>query len=147
MKAMNNILYDTILNYLILFICNLQDNTCTKIKNTNYMSVGDDGRHVGGFLDLSIDDYIDGLVSAAALNGLAGRVLGFDAASGRYIIEIENGHGNTRIKSCDLLTEEDLDDAEGVGEMSGRGCHDDLNFSRIPAGGQSESLSADPACL
>ena len=76
---------------------------------------------------------------------------GFDAASGRYMIELENGHGNKRIKRCNFLTEEDFDDAEGVEDdvpsASGSDCHDQLNFSRISARGKSESLSAATACL
>jgi hypothetical protein len=128
-------------------------------------SVGDGGNAGGGkvktvasSVDLEGDDVkigdvvgIDGLLNAPSLNGLVGRVLGFDAASGRYMVELENGHGNRRFKRHNLLTEEELDDAEGVEEdesgVSGNGSHDEMNFSRADAGGQSESLRAAPACL
>jgi hypothetical protein len=83
--------------------------------------------------------------------GLVGRVLGFDALSRRYMIALENGYGNKRIKRCNLLTEGDLNDAGGVEEdvscTSGSECHDALNYSRISARGPGESLSAAPACL
>ena len=56
-----------------------------------------------------------------------GNVLGFDAASARYMIELENGKGNERIKRCNLLAEQDWDDAEGV---DGIDCHEVINIGR-----------------
>ena len=99
-------------------------------------------------LDLQIGEVvvIDGLLLAPDLNGLVGKVPGFDAASARYMIELENGKGNRRIKRCNLLTEEDLDDAEGVENddscVSGIVCRYEINIGRASAGSQGENLSA-----
>ena len=55
---------------------------------------------------------IDGLTSAPELNGRIGCVLGFDSCSGRYEIDVE-GFGAKRIKRCNLLIEEDVEDYDG----------------------------------
>ncbi len=78
--------------------------------------------------------YIDGLTSAPELNGRIGCVLGFDSCSGRYKIDVE-GFGPKRIKRCNLLIEEDVEDYGGdvedvnafdVSELSSGPCDLDI---------------------
>ena len=43
----------------IYFILDLQENIYTQVPKTHYMSVGEAGRHVVGFLDLFIDVFLE----------------------------------------------------------------------------------------
>ena len=99
------------------------------------------------------------LIQDPSLNGRLAKVLGFDADSGRYMVELEDGLGSKRIRRANIATEEELEgsvdsedlvDAECVEEdesgVSGYCYHSKSIFSSLSAGGQSESLSAAPAC-
>ena len=43
----------------ISFILDLQENIYTQVPKTHYMSAGEAGRHVVGFLNLSIDVFLE----------------------------------------------------------------------------------------
>ena len=103
---------------------------------------------------------IHGLIQSPSLNGLVAKVLGYDAGSGRYKVEMEKGLGTRRVKRANISTMEELDesvdseelddesvDAEGVEETTGNGCHSKFIYSRMSASSLSESLSAAPARL
>jgi hypothetical protein len=119
---------------------------------------------------------IDGPVSSPALNGCVARIHGFDAQTGRYMLDLELGKGIKKFRRANFLTEEDLDDLGGSSCCSGTGCHDvvkdcieedfvdavcvedvvpcvsgnacldELKFRRMIARSLSESLCAAPAC-
>ena len=51
---------------------------------------------------------IDGLVSAPSLNGCAAQIQGYDALSGRYMLDIQHGKGIKKFKRENSLTFDDL---------------------------------------
>ena len=58
MKPISNIVYQ-IQYFTISVILDLQENIYTQIPKTHYMSAGEAGRHVVGFLDLFIDVFLE----------------------------------------------------------------------------------------
>ena len=59
---------------------------------------------------------IQGLQSLPHLNDTTGIVFGFDVASQRYKIQVEDG-SMKKIKRCNLVSEEDLDDDDFVSAL------------------------------
>ena len=51
------ILLDTIFSYI--FILDFQGNIYTQVPKAHYISAGEAGRHVVGFLDLFIDVFLE----------------------------------------------------------------------------------------
>ena len=57
MKPISNIVVQ-IQDFTMSFIWDLQENIYNKVKITHYMSAGFAGRHVAGFVDLSINVFL-----------------------------------------------------------------------------------------
>ena len=58
MHPISNIVYQN--QYLmILFILDLQEHIYTEVPKTYYMSAGEAGQHVIGFLDIFIDVFLE----------------------------------------------------------------------------------------
>ena len=58
MKLISNTVYQ--IQYLtISFTLDLQENIYTEVPRTNYMSAGEAGRNLGGFLDLFVNMFLE----------------------------------------------------------------------------------------
>jgi hypothetical protein len=94
---------------------------------------------VGDGLVIGEAVFIDGLVSSPALNGCVARILGYDAQTGRYMLELEHGKGKKKLKRENFITEEDMGDCGDESCGSGSGCHDvvydDFEEVCVDAGG------------
>ena len=72
---------------------------------------------------------IGGLVNAPPLDGLAGRVLGFDSSSGRYKVELGRNEVIRKIKRTNLATTEELDKVDDSNlSCSGAECFEKSYF-------------------
>ena len=60
MKPINNVLIYFIQYLSIGFILDVQGNVSTEVRKTHYVSAGEAGRRVVGFLDFVVDDFLEG---------------------------------------------------------------------------------------